>query len=107
MKKLCLNLLFLFSLSFLSSQNNFKVIVEGLKVGDSATIILQKGAENLLKKYAKKTDDSSVELNFNIGNGKWALKTDATGYTFPTSKTITSPGDVSATITLTEIVNLF
>jgi len=105
MKKLCLNLLFLFSLSFLSSQNNFKVIVEGLKVGDSATIILQKGAENLLKKYAKKTDDSSVELNFNIGNGKWALKTDATGYTFPTSKTITSPDDVSATITLTEIVN--
>ena len=99
--------LFLFSLFSINiySQNNFKVIVEGLKVGDSATIILQKGAENLLKKYAKKIDDSSVELNFNIGNGKWALKTDATGYTFPTSKTITSPNDVTATITLTEIVN--
>ena len=61
--------LFLFSLysTNVYSQNNFKVIVEGLKVGDSATIILQKGAENLLKKYAKKIDDSSVELNFNIG----------------------------------------
>ena len=105
MKKLILSLLFLFTFSNLLSQNNFKVIVEGLKVGDSATIILQKGAENLLKKYAKKIDDSSVELNFNIGNGKWALKTDATGYTFPTSKTITSPNDVTATITLTEIVN--
>ena len=64
-------ILFLFLFSLFStnvySQNNFKVIVEGLKVGDSATIILQKGAENLLKKYAKKIDDSSVELNFNIG----------------------------------------
>ena len=70
---------------------NFKVIVEGLKVGDSATIIMQKSAERLLKKYAKKVDQSPVELNFNLDNGKWALKTDATGYTFPTSKTITSP----------------
>ena len=63
MKNLCLNLLFLFSLSFLSSQNNFKVIVEGLKVGDSATIILQKGAEK-----AKKVADSTLNrVRKNLG----------------------------------------
>ena len=95
-------LLFFFTFCISYSQNDFKVIVEGLKVGDSATIILQKGSENLLKKFAKNIDGSNVELNFNLDNGKWALKTDATGYTFPTSKIIESPKDVSATIILTE-----
>jgi hypothetical protein len=54
MKKFICIAIILFTTSNVFSQNNFKVIVEGLKVGDSATIILQKGAENLLKKYAKK-----------------------------------------------------
>ena len=77
MKKIFLSLILLFTISNILSQNNFKVIVEGLKVGDSATIIMQKSAEKLLKKYAKKVDQSTVELNFNLDNGKWALKTNA------------------------------
>ena len=99
-------ILFFFSLSIFG-QNDFKVVVEGLKAGDSARVTLQKSSESLFKKWAKSEDGSSVELNFtgneSLSNGKWALSIDATGYTYPTAKIINIPADVSAKITLTEM----
>ena len=109
MKKLCLNLLFLFSLSFLSSQSDFKVIVKGLKAADSATVSIQKGSEYKFSKIVENSNNSDVEITFlgdyALGDGKWALSIDATGYTYPTSKIITIPQDVSATITLTAMIS--
>ena len=84
---------------------DFKVIVEGLKAGDSAQVIMQKSSERLLKKYAKaNSDDESIELTFSLENGKWALKVDAAGYTFPSSKVITVPNDTSAKVTFTRML---
>ena len=40
-----------------------------------------------------------------LSNGKWALSIDATGYTYPTAKTITIPDQISATITLTPMIS--
>ena len=96
---------FLFTGSLLSQ--DFKVIVEGLKAGDSARVTIQKSSESLFKKWAKSDDGSNVELNFSgnesLSNGKWALSIDATGYTYPTAKIINIPTDISAKITLTEM----
>ena len=62
-KKLLPIILFFFSFTIFG-QNNFKVIVEGLKAGDSARVTLQKSSESLFKKWAKSVDGSNVELNF-------------------------------------------
>ena len=101
-------ILFFFSFTIFG-QNDFKVIVEGLKAGDSARVTIQKSSESLFKKWAKSEDGSNVELNFtgneSLGNGKWALSIDATGYTYPTAKIINIPSDVSAKITLTEMIS--
>ena len=102
-KLLSLVFFFFFTGSLLSQ--DFKVIVEGLKAGDSAQVIMQKSSERLLKKYAKaNSDDESIELTFSLENGKWALKVDAAGYTFPSSKVITVPNDTSAKVTFTRML---
>ena len=53
----------------LLSQNNFKVIVEVLKVGDSATIILQKGAENWFQ-----VDDYEQDKKDFFGDGNMLVE---------------------------------
>ena len=107
MRKYFFSVLFLLAIFSLHSQNEFKVVVEGLKAGDSARVTLQKSNESLFKKLAKSTDGSDVVLNFSgnmsLSNGKWALSIDATGYTYPTAKVLNIPEDKSAKITLTEM----
>ena len=110
MKNLTLLCLLIFSSSLnLFSQTDFKVIVKGLKAVDSATVSIQKGSESKFSKIVKDSNDSDVEITFSgdyaLSNGKWALSIDATGYTYPTSKIINIPEDVSATITLTPMTS--
>jgi hypothetical protein len=109
MQKLFLSLIFFFTASNLFSQSDFKVIVKGLKASDSATVSIQKGSESKFSKIAKNSNGNDVEILFSgdsaLGDGKWSLSIDATGYTYPTAKTITIPDDVSATITLTEMIS--
>jgi hypothetical protein len=109
MKKIFLSLILLFTISNILSQNNFKVIVKGLKAADSATVSIQKGSEFKFSKIAKNSNNNDVEVLFSgdyaLSNGKWSLSIDATGYTYPTARTITIPDDTSATITLTEMIS--
>ena len=109
MNKLISSLLFLFTISNLLSQSDFKVIVKGLKAVDSATVSVQRGSEFKFSKIVKDSNNGDVEVNFSgdyaLSNGKWSLSIDATGYTYPTAKTITIPDDTSATITLTEMIS--
>ena len=105
-KFLSLLFFFLFTANIFSQE--FKVIIEGLKAGDSARVTIQKSSESLFKKWAKSEDGSNVELNYSgnesLSNGKWALSIDATGYTYPTAKVLNIPNDTSASITLTELL---
>ncbi|MDB0043200.1 thrombospondin type 3 repeat-containing protein [Flavobacteriaceae bacterium] len=109
MKKILIFLTLFFSFSSLFSQSDFKVIVKGLKAADSATVSIQKGSESKFSKIVKNSSDNDVEITFSgdsaLSNGKWALSIDATGYTYPTAKTITIPDQISATITLTPMIS--
>ena len=92
--------------TFSFSQSNFSVYVDGLVVGDSARVIMQKGVENSIQKWVKRTDESStVQADFQVGNGQWALLMDATGYTYPSSTLIQIPEQTSATYSLTPMLN--
>ena len=109
MKKIYSSLFFICFSFCLFSQSDFKVIVEGLKASDSATVSIQKGSESKFSKIVKNSNDKAVEITFSgdyaLSDGKWALSIDATGYTYPTSKIIVIPTDLSATITLTAMIN--
>ena len=88
------------------SQSNFSVYVDGLVVGDSVRVIMQKGVETSVHQWVKKLDETSdVQANFQLGNGQWALLMDATGYTYPSSTLINIPEQTSATYTLTPMFN--
>ncbi len=95
----------LFSFSYLHAQTNFTVTVNGIKENDSVRIIVQKSSEILLKKWVKYDASGTATANFNLDNGKWALKIDATGYTYPSNTVFSIPEDASATITLTPLLN--
>lgn len=101
-KKLLLILLFTVSTY---AQNNFSVTVNGIKEKDSVRLIVQKSAEILFKKWVKNDPSGVATANFNLNNGKWALKIDATGYTFPSNTVFSIPEDASAAITLTPLLN--
>ena len=93
-----------FNFSF--SQSSFSVYVDGLVVGDSARVIMQQGVENRIQKWVKRIDEiNPVQVDFEVGSGQWALFMDATGYTFPSSTLIQIPEEVSATYTLTPLLN--
>ena len=93
-----------FNFSF--SQSSFSVYVDGLVVGDSARVIMQQGVENRIQKWVKRIDETNpVQVDFEVGSGQWALFMDATGYTFPSSTLIQIPEEVSATYTLTPLLN--
>ena len=105
MKKSILFIILVISFNLSFSQNNLAVSVEGLKVGDSALIILQDGVALQLKKWAKNTGENPVILNFNLDARKWALIIDATGYTFPSATYINVPEVNQAQVTLTPLLN--
>ena len=50
---------FLLFLNSSISQNNFDVNIEGLAVGDSIRVILQKGVESQFQEWAVNLDDNS------------------------------------------------
>ncbi len=102
MKKAIAILFFLFGFSnFVESQNNFDVNINGLAVGDSIRVIIQKGVENQYQLWAKNIDDSPVSVTFDLSEGQWALFLDGTGYYYPSSMLVDIPDDTSATYTLT------
>ena len=91
---------FLLFLNSSISQNNFQVNIEGLAVGDSIRVILQKGVESQFQEWAINVNDEAVAVNFELGDGQWALFLDGTGYYYPSSQLIDVPDDTSATYTL-------
>lgn len=92
---------FLLFLNSSISQNNFDVNIEGLAVGDSIRVILQKGVESQFQEWAVNLDDNPVAVSFDLSEGQWALFLDGTGYYYPSSQLIDIPDDTSATFTLT------
>ena len=78
------------------------VKVDGIKENDSITVIVQKGAEQLYKKYAKYNNGNTSSVDFTLDSGEWAVKLDATGYTYPSQKVIEIPTVTSVLFTLTE-----
>ena len=100
MKKNYLFFLFLFSFYMLNAQLTVKV--DGIKENDSITVIVQKGAEQLYKKYAKYNNGNTSSVDFSLDSGEWAVKLDATGYTYPSQKVIEIPTVTSVLFTLTE-----
>ena len=102
MKKTLLTKLLIF-ISFAAYSQNFTVNIENLKEGDSVTVIAIQNADKFFKKWVKSTDTPNA-ASFNLSNGDWAIKIDATGYTYPSQKVITIPNDISATFALTEMV---
>ena len=100
MKKNYLFFLFLSSFYMLNAQLTVKV--DGIKENDSITVIVQKGAEQLHKKYAKYNNGNTSSVDFSLDSGEWAVKLDATGYTYPSQKVIEIPTVTSVLFTLTE-----
>ena len=74
---------FFYILNSSISQNNFQVNIEGLAVGDSIRVILQKGVESQFQEWAVNVDDNPVAVSFDLSEGQWALFLDGTGYYYP------------------------
>jgi hypothetical protein len=104
MNKVFIFLALFFSFS-LFSQNEFKVRIDNIKEGDSILIIVQKSSDVLLKKWANYNNTETSVVNFDLTEGQWAIKLDATGYTYPSQQVVTVPTDISATFALTGLTN--
>ncbi|PQJ74758.1 T9SS type A sorting domain-containing protein [Polaribacter gangjinensis] len=102
MIKKLLTILFVITNLAISSQN-FTVNIENLKEGDSVTVIAIQSSDKFYKKWVKSSDTPNA-ATFNLSTGDWAIKIDATGYTYPSQKVVTIPNDVSATFALTEMM---
>ncbi len=89
--------------SYFAYSQNFRVDIENIKPGDSVLVIAQKASEFLLKKWVKSTDNPNAAF-FNLASGEWAIKIDATGYTYPSQKVISIPNTTAVTFTLTEMM---
>ena len=80
MKKLFLiKLIFLFSISNLFAQNQFDINIEGINESDSIRVIVQKSAEILLKDWVHYNGGEISTVSFDLSEGEWAVKLDATG----------------------------
>ena len=102
MKKRILTKLFIF-LSFAIYSQNFTVNIQNLKEGDSVTVIAMQSSDRFYKKWVKSSDTPNA-ASFNLSAGDWAIKIDATGYTYPSQKVVTIPNDIAATFALTEMM---
>ena len=94
--------LFAFLLITSLAQAQFTVNVDGIKENDSILIIVQKSSEQLLKKYANYNNGNTASVDFTLDNGDWAVKLDATGYTYSSQKVVEIPTVTSVLFTLTE-----
>jgi len=95
---------FFFIPFFVQSQSVVGGFVKGLKLGDTATVRIQKSAETyMFKRIGGITNNADVPYSFsNLSTGKWALSIDAKGYLFPISKVLDlNNNTLDITITLT------
>ena len=88
----------------ISAQNSFTVTVNNIKDTDSVLVIAQKSSKELFKKWIY-ADRASPTARFYLSNGNWAIKLDATGYSYPSQQIVTIPYDTSITISLKELTN--
>jgi hypothetical protein len=88
-----------------TGQNSFQVRLEGLNENDTATVILQKSSEIYFKQVAAGNAGKVNELTFDLADGKWAIVIDATGYTFPPATSFDVPGNSTALVKLTPLLN--
>jgi hypothetical protein len=102
--KVLIFLALFFSFS-LFSQNEFKVRIDNIKEGDSILIIVQKSSDVLLKKWANYNNTATSVVDFDLSEGQWAIKLDATGYTYPSQQVVTVPTDISVTFALTGLTD--
>lgn len=86
------------------SQTNFSVNVNNIKEGDSIQVIVQKSSEELFKKWIH-SDENPRSASFSLNDGKWSIKLDAVGYSYPSNQIIEIPNDVSAEFNLTPLNN--
>ena len=96
--------IFFFIPFFVQSQSVVGGFVKGLKLGDTATVRIQKSAEiYMFKRIGGIANNSDVAYSFsNLSSGKWALSIDAKGYLFPISKVLDlNNNTLDVTITLT------
>tara|TARA_X000000950_G_scaffold280460_1_gene375125 strand:- start:49 stop:3717 length:3669 start_codon:yes stop_codon:yes gene_type:complete len=104
MKKIITSLyLICFVFHFANAQNDFTVNVNNIKDGDSVRVIVQKSSESLFKKWIKASDSPTAAV-FSLSEGTWAVKLDATGYTYPSQQVVNIPNDTAITFGLTELV---
>ena len=88
----------------MQSQSVVGGFVKGLKLGDTATVRIQKSGEvYYFKRIGGITNNADVAYSFpSLSNGKWALSIDAKGYLFPISKVLDlNNNTLDVTITLT------
>ena len=95
----------IFVFAYTITQAQFTVNEDGLKENDSIVVIVQKGAEQLFKKYAKYNNGETASVDFTLDSGEWAVKLDATGYTYASQQVVTIPNDTSIDFTLTELTD--
>jgi len=85
-------------------QSQVSGVIKGLKLGDTATVRIQKSGEiYYFKRIGGITNNADVAYSFpSLSNGKWALSIDAKGYLFPISKVFDlNNNTLDVTITLT------
>lgn len=104
MKNLTLFLFIFFSFTAIS-QNQFKVNIDGIKQADSVRVIVQKSSEILLKDWVHYNDGATSSVSFDLKEGEWAVKLDATGYTYLSQQIISIPSDASMAWTLTPLTD--
>ena len=100
-KNTLIKLTFLLVSVSIFSQTQFEVNVNGIKENDSIRVIVQKSSESLLKKWIH-ASDSPTSAVFSLSDGNWAVKLDATGYTYPSQQVVSIPNDTQITLGLTE-----
>ena len=103
MKNITLSLLSLsLAIHLANAQNDFTVSINNLKESDSVHVIAQKSSESLIKKWIY-GDNTPTEAVFSLSDGDWAIKLDATGYTYPSQQVVNIPNDTAITFGLTEL----
>ncbi len=98
-------ILFLVISVTVSAQSQFEVHVNGIHEADSIRVIIQKSSDILLKDWAHYNGGATSTVSFNLDEGEWAVKLDATGYTYPSQRIVNIPADVSITWTLTPLTD--
>ncbi len=90
-KNTLIKLTFLLLSVSIFSQTQFEVNVNGIKENDSIRVIVQKSSEFLLKRVDHMQVIHLHQLCFHLAMVDWAVKLDATGYTYPSQQVVMIP----------------